>query len=63
MPIFNAVGKMIRKLFSLIKNEEYVLDSKVTSVYLFGYICEKFVSLLRGLFIFQYNYVFCGKAV
>jgi acetyltransferase-like isoleucine patch superfamily enzyme len=57
------VDKIIRKLFSIIKNEEYVLDSKIAFVYLFRYISEKFISLLRGLFIFQHKYVFCGKYV
>jgi acetyltransferase-like isoleucine patch superfamily enzyme len=55
--------KPIRKIFSRIRNEEYVLDSKIISAYLFGYICEKFIYLLRGLFIFQRKYVFCGRYV
>jgi acetyltransferase-like isoleucine patch superfamily enzyme len=57
------IARMIRKLFSIIKNEDYVLDSKITSVYLFGYISEKFIFLLRGLFFFQRKYVFCGKSI
>jgi acetyltransferase-like isoleucine patch superfamily enzyme len=54
---------MIRKLFSIIKHEEYIPDQKITSAYLFWYICEKVISLLRGLFVFRRKYVLCSKQV
>jgi acetyltransferase-like isoleucine patch superfamily enzyme len=42
---------MMKKYFSLFKKEEYVLDIRISKKYLLMYFIEKFIALLRGIFL------------